>query len=260
MRTCFRHSFALLIAASLSLVARADETTPADGSTVVGMSVEGRPIRCQVFGEGDDVLWILATIHGNEAAGTPLMAEFTKWLKANPSELDGRRVVIVDVANPDGYAHNVRFNSRGVDVNRNFPAGNWGGVEPPPVMVKPGEIPTTEKPPGDTPLCEPESRALMIVLCQHFPDRVVSIHQPLNCLDFDGPAESLAKEMGAVCKLPVKQLGSRPGSLGSFVGLTLKKPIVTMELPEDAGMDGPTLWKEYGEAIIAALRHREPTK
>ena len=30
---------------------------------------------CQVFGDGEDVLWILATIHGNEAAGTPLVGE-----------------------------------------------------------------------------------------------------------------------------------------------------------------------------------------
>ncbi len=63
--------------------------------------------------------------------------------------------------------------------------------------------------------------------------------------------------MAAKCKLPVKVVGSRPGSLGSFVGLTLKKPIITLELPEDAGMDGPTLWKEYGEALIAALRYQE---
>jgi hypothetical protein len=39
------------------------------------------------------------------------------------------------------------------------------------------------------------------------------------------------------------------------VGLTLGKPIITLELPKDAGMDGPTLWKEYGESLIAALRY-----
>ena len=224
-------------------------------TSVVGKSLDGRPIECQVFGDGPDVFWIIATIHGNEAAGTPLVAEFVKWLEANPRELEGRKVVIVPIANPDGMADNIRFNKHGVDVNRNFPASNWGGTEPPPAQVKPGETPVAVKPPGAIPLSEPESRALMIVLCQHFPNRVVSIHQPLTCIDYDGPADGLAAAMGAKCKLPVKKLGSRPGSLGSFVGLTLEKPIITMELPEDAGMDGPTLWKEYGQALIAALQY-----
>jgi hypothetical protein len=62
--------------------------------------------------------------------------------------------------------------------------------------------------------------------------------------------------MAAKCKLPAKRVGSRPGSLGSFVGLTLGKSIITMELPEDAGMDGEKLWKDYGEALIAALRYQ----
>jgi protein MpaA len=208
---------------------------------VVGKSLDGRPIECRVYGEGDDVFWLIATIHGNEAAGTPLVAKFEEWLKSNPTELDGRRVVIMPVANPDGFAENIRFNENGVDLNRNFPAGNWGGAN-----VKPGA----------SPLSEPESRALMRVLCQYFPNRAVSIHQPLNCIDYDGPAEKMAEAMAAKCQLPVKKLGSRPGSLGSFFGVTLGKPIITLELPADAGMDGEKLWHEYGEALIAALRYQ----
>ena len=64
---------------------RADEAKDAsDQGEVIGLSVEGRPIRCQVYGDGPDVIWYIATIHGNEAAGTPLMAEFVDWLKKNP--------------------------------------------------------------------------------------------------------------------------------------------------------------------------------
>jgi protein MpaA len=139
-------------------------------------------------------------------------------------------------------AENIRFNKNGVDLNRNFPAGNFDAEA---------------KVHGPTPLSEPESRALMRVLAQYFPDRVVTIHQPLDCMDWDGDeSKKMAEAMAAHCRLPVKQVGSRPGSLGSFVGLTLKRPIVTMELPKDAGMDGAELWKEYGEALIAALRYK----
>ena len=207
---------------------------------VAGHSVEGRAIECEIHGSGPDVLMVIATIHGNEAAGTPLVAAFGQWLTAHPQELVGRRVVIVPVANPDGMAAGERFNSRGVDLNRNFPAGNWQEAE---VKLH-----------GDTPLSEPESRVLMQLICQHFPARIVSIHQPIACVDYDGPAKELAAAMAAKCPLPVNKLGGRPGSLGSFVGETLGRPIITLELPKDAGLDRDELWRVYGNAMIAALR------
>jgi len=212
-------------------------------SKVVGHSFEGRAIECQVLGDGEDILMVIATIHGNEAAGTPLVAAFAKWLQEHPEELSGRQVVIIPVANPDGMAANKRFNLRNVDLNRNFPAGNWQETE---VNLH-----------GPTPLSEPESRVLMQVICSYFPDRIVSIHQPLECVDYDGPAERLANEMAAACPLPVNKLGGRPGSLGSFVGVTLQKPIITLELPKNAGMDSAELWKSYGQALVAALRYED---
>lgn len=206
----------------------------------VGKSTEGRPIECIELGNGADVLLVIATIHGDEASGTPLMEPFQNWLRSHPEELDGKQVVIVPVANPDGMAANKRFNTRGVDLNRNFPAGNWQQEQ---VNLH-----------GETPLSERESRVLMRVLCRYYPTRVVSIHQPIDCIDYDGPGESLAQAMADVCRLKVKKLGGRPGSFGSFVGETLGKPIITLELPEDAGSDPDELWKTYGQAMIAALR------
>jgi protein MpaA len=217
------------------------EQSKQGGLRVVGQSVGGLPIHCQELGSGDNVLMVIATIHGNEAAGTPLVAQFTAWLRTHPKELQGRKVVIVPVANPDGMAAGKRLNQRGVDLNRNFPAGNWGAQD--------------TKPHGEMPLSEPESRVLMKLVCHYFPDRVVSIHQPLACVDYDGPARGLAEAMGAVCPLPVNKLGSQPGSLGSLVGVTLQRPIITLELPGDAGMDGEKLWKTYGPALLAALRY-----
>jgi murein peptide amidase A len=219
----------------------AEPGNPGFEKTVVGKSIEGRPIHTEVYGDGDDVLMVIATIHGNEAAGTPLVAAFGEWLAADPEELVGRKVVIVPVANPDGMAAGERENERGVDLNRNFPAGNWEQTE---VKVH-----------GETPLSEPESRVLMQLVCHYFPHRIVSIHQPLECVDYDGPAEGLASAMAAACPLPLKKLGGRPGSLGSFVGLTLERPIITLELPKDAGMDSQELWRVYGDALIAALRY-----
>ena len=43
-----------------------------------GFSVEGRPIPYQVLGHGRDTILIIATIHGNEEAGTPLLHKIEK--------------------------------------------------------------------------------------------------------------------------------------------------------------------------------------
>lgn len=210
--------------------------------TTIGQSVLGKPIPCEVYGTGADVLMVLATIHGNEAAGTPLLAAFSEWLLAHPNELIGRQVVLIPIANPDGMAANERFNSRGIDLNRNFPAGNWDEAK---VKLH-----------GETPLSEPESRALLQAIARYFPNRIVSIHQPLSCVDYDGPALAFAEAMAAEGPLELKKLGGLPGSLGSFVGESLRKPIITWELPKDAGSDPKQLWDTYGKSLIAALRFR----
>jgi protein MpaA len=209
-------------------------------TTVVGMSVEDRPIECQRIGFGRDTVLILATIHGDEAAGTPLVSRLAEHLQDNPKLLKGRKVVIMPVTNPDGYVHNSRFNVNGVDLNRNFPADNFDASQRH----------------GAYALCEPESRAIKAVLDKYRPKRIVSIHQPVACIDYDGPAAELAASMGMHTNLPVKRIGSRPGSLGSYAGLTLGTPIITFELPATASaMDRESLWNAYGRSLLAAIRY-----
>lgn len=212
--------------------------------SVIGTSVEGRPIECEVFGSGRDTILILATIHGNEPAGTPLLHELSNYLSEHPELVEGRRVILVPEANPDGYAKNLRHNVRGVDLNRNFPAGNY----------------RTSNRNGDNPLSEPESQAIYRLIREYSPHRIISIHQPTTlpaCIDFDGPGQALAREMARHTDLPLKKLGSRPGSLGSYAGLTLGTPIITLEIPRTPDdRDGPTLWRRYGEMMLAAIAYR----
>lgn len=233
---------AFVISESTARSAEQDETQ----ISTIGRSLLGKPIPCEVYGDGSDVLMVIATIHGNEAVGTPLLVAFADWLRNHREELVGHKVVLIPVANPDGMAAKERFNSRGVDLNRNFPAGNWDEAK---VNLH-----------GQTPLSEPESRALLQAIAQHFPDRIISIHQPLACVDYDGPARELAIAMAGDGPLPVKKLGGLPGSLGSFVGESMKKPIITWELPKDAPSDSQVLWNTYGKALIAAMRFQQPTE
>ncbi len=203
---------------------------------VIGKSVRGRPIRASFIGEGPETVLVMATIHGNEPAGTPLVNELSTFLQDNPHYVAGRTVIIIPVANPDGLAANSRYNSRGVDLNRNFQAPNR----------------TNNYRSGIAGLSEPESRALRDFIVLHRPARIVSIHQPLACIDYDGPAYGLANTMAKYCHLPVNKLGARPGSLGSWAGEQMNIPIVTLELPPGTPST-EVLWDRYGKALLAAV-------
>ncbi|MCB9850661.1 MAG: DUF2817 domain-containing protein [Phycisphaerales bacterium] len=209
-------------------------------SRTVGMSVEGRPIEISTLGDGGDVVMMMAAIHGDETVGVPLLRDLEKHLTENPRLLDGRTVVFMPVANPDGYAHNTRYNVHGVDLNRNFPADNFDASAKH----------------GSAPLCEPESRAIKLVLDEYRPNRIVTIHQPFNVIDYDGPGEALANAMGRYTDIPVERVGSRPGSLGSYAGITLGIPIITLEFDELTHEEPDhILWQKYGPMLIEAVRY-----
>lgn len=241
-----------VLACSTGCRAPAERVQMADGErgpdqvaprrNVIGWSVEGRPIECVDFGSGSDVTMILATIHGSESAGTPLVRRLADCLSRRPDLWQGRRVVLIPVANPDGLAHGTRGNVRGVDLNRNFPATNYLAADHH----------------GASALSEPESSAIHQALGTYRPTRIVSIHQPLSCIDYDGPARRLAEAMAGHADLPVKKLGGRPGSLGSYAGITLGIPIITLELPAAADdLDAETLWARYGRMLVAAIGFSE---
>ena len=195
-----------------------------------------------VLGDGPDVIFILATIHGNESAGTPLVRRLIRHLQQNRELLTGRTVVLLPVANPDGLANGTRFNARNIDLNRNFIAANRRG----------------DVQGGPDALSEPEARAIHQLIQQYSPNRIVSIHQPLACIDYDGPGQQLANHMAQYCDLPMKKLGAMPGSLGSYAGMTLGVPIITLEmLNNDSDLDSESLWRKYGRALLAAITYPE---
>lgn len=202
-------------------------------------SVEGRPIEVAVHGDGPVVVLMLAAIHGDEGAGARTLRQLDEHLRRHPALLIGRAVVLVPVANPDGLAAGTRGNARGVDLNRNFPADSFS--------PSPGR--------GPAPLSEPEARALHDLFTRCEPARVVSLHQAANCLDWDGPGEDLASAVAAAGPLPLRRMGSRPGSLGSWAGVDRGIPVLTVEQPATAGrLTDAEHWATYGPMLLEAIR------
>ena len=210
---------------------------------IAGYSVEGRPIVYYVVGDGAGVVLIMASIHGNEGAGTPLVDRLHEALRAEPPPAD-RTVVLVPVANPDGVARGKRRNANGRDLNRDFPATNRRGGR----KAGPFEAAPTE--PG----LEPETRAVIDLIERYRPSAIVSIHQPLACIDYDGPAKAFARSMASEGSLAVRKLGARPGSLGSWAGVDQGIPVITLELSRSASrLSDDELWDRYGAMLLLAI-------
>ncbi len=191
-----------------------------------------------VLGNGNDVTFYLASIHGDEVAGATLLQRLCDYLEAHRQPWQGKKVLIMPVANPDGKARKARQNGNGVDLNRNFPAANHvEGAEG-----------------GPAGLSEPEALAIWRIIMQYRPTRIISVHQPLGCVDYDGAGEELARRMAEACDLPVRKLGARPGSLGSYSSQVRRVPIITLELLDtDSQLSSEQLWARYGGALLKAL-------
>jgi protein MpaA len=178
----------------------------------IGHSVEGRSIELTL--EGTAKLLVFGGIHGDEPGAVELCRRY-----GCP---DG--VAMIEALNPDGLSRGQKNNAHDVDLNRNFDAGNWvrehkAGYDP-----------------GTHPLSEPETQALARVIEQLRPSVIVAVHQPFQCVNWDGPAEALAHEMSAACGYPaVASVGyPTPGSFGSKYGVDLNLAVITLELPRPA--------------------------
>ncbi|WP_344581809.1 M14 metallopeptidase family protein [Streptomyces lunalinharesii] len=137
--------------------------------TVIGKSVEGRPLKTITIGDPADKkpgIVLVCGQHGREwispATCTYLMSYITEGRRA--SALKDRTVTIVPVANPDGYEYTFQYdrlwrkNRRkgprcaGVDLNRNW-GYKWGGKGTSRNMCQ-------ETYPGTKAFSEPETAAL----------------------------------------------------------------------------------------------------
>jgi protein MpaA len=219
--------------------------TPLEPS-ILGYSNGHRPITMERLGYGEERVAFVATIHGNEYSGSVLLPLLAKELLANPEYLEDKTVLFVQMANPDAFVDGERSNRNWVDINRNFPSHNH----------------RNSRRGGDGPLSESESRAISHLLENFNPDRIITLHEPFSCIDYDGPGLALAESMAAVSPLKVKKLGSKSGSLGSYTGKKLNIPIITVELPYASGkLDADILWEKYGTMLVqGVLFPKEPSK
>jgi murein peptide amidase A len=216
--------------------------------TTYGQSVLGLPL--EVWRpRGICRLLVFAGIHGEEPETTYALSRALRQFPDAPEQ-----VAVVLAANPDGLLRGTRGNARGVDLNRNFPAGNWA---PAPVTHRS----TLEDPsdvllsPGQAPGSEPEVQALLALITDLRPLAVVALHAPLACID-DAHDTPLGRHLAARTGMPlVRDIGyPTPGSLGSW-GTDHGVPVVTYEFPLAAT---EVLMRDHVPVLVELLQQPEP--
>jgi len=168
---------------------------------------------------------LIGGIHGDEHAAIAVVFQWIERLKDDRQ----RHMVwrVLPCVNPDGALAqpSTRTNAHKVDLNRNFPSPDWNTR-----ALSDWKRETRSDPrryPGPRAASEPETRWLMQQIKEFKPDAIVSVHAPLNLLDFDGPRQPPDK-LGF---LRLEPIGVYPGSLGNYAGRHLGMPVFTMELP-----------------------------
>jgi g-D-glutamyl-meso-diaminopimelate peptidase len=265
-------------------------------SETIGSSVLGKPIPAVRLGEGNRKVHFNAAMHANEWITSPLLMAFIEDFARTAAQgvrLCGRdmrklaqdvTVWFVPMVNPDGvelvqeglypdhplYAEllrmnrdSVRFakwkaNVRGVDLNDQFPAF-WEEE----VRRRAVSGPGPRDFPGESPLSEPEARALAEFTRELGFDIVVALHTQgqeiyWNYRGYEHPeSERIARRLAQASDYkPVKLTGSDAGYKDWFIQ-EFRKPGFTVEvglginpLPIESF---PDLYDEIKPLFVAAV-------
>jgi murein peptide amidase A len=231
------------------------------------LSHENRPLIYAEYGNPKSVnrTLILSMVHPDEITPLYLGFHLAQWVKENSQQWKDHYVVIAPLVNPDGLFRKnpIRMNSRGVDLNRNFDTKDWQLK-----ALKVWKVALKKNPrrfPGNQADSESETHFQRELIERFSPVKILSIHAPLNVLDYDGPS-SLAlnrfpKEYIQEClrlrnQLKAKSTGYFPGSLGNFAGQEKGIPTITLELPSANPRKASEYWKKFQVGIQNMIEYK----
>lgn len=163
---------------------------------------------------------IIGVFHGEEPQGEYVINRF---IESSNFENINNHLNFIPCLNPWGKERGVRGNQNGVDLNRNYPTKNWIETE------RDGYYSGTHA------ASEITTRQMAELLDDLKPDIIITLHAPLKCVNYDGPAKELAEKISEFCDYPViADLGyPTPGSFGTYCGVERNIPTVTLEYDDD---------------------------
>lgn len=182
----------------------------------------------------DAKVLVIGCFHGDEPQGKYLIEEYLK-------EFSETKLAMIPCLNEYGVQNNMRTNSNGVDLNRNFPTQNWELTERDKFFG------------GESPASEAETQFVMTVVKKLNPKAIVTLHAPYKVVNYDGDAEELAQKISEIIGYPVEaSIGyPTPGSFGTWAGIENKIPTITLELDEEIDVE------ELRELVFKVFRMLE---
>lgn len=212
----------------------------------IGTSIRGKPIEAVTVGSGPRKVYVIGGFHGDESEGPEVAAKLPLALVPEMISDAGERTTIriVRDMNPDGTALKTKGNTRGTDLNRNWPSSDF--ISDP-------------KRNGKKPVSELETTTVLKDLAAFKPDVVIVFETAVTGRGPDVAVESggmsLAYDFASAARtvdprwrVAVETRYRTPGSVQSYVGRDLKKPVVTVQFRR--GEDVQTNLKAVNTAIV----------
>lgn len=229
-------------------------------------SVEGHPLLYTVVGKRSPTSLLLCSVHSDENTSYQCF-RFLQLLQKQPQLLN-HRLVIAPLVNPDGFLkkRKTRTNARGVDLNRNLPTKLWQNWAL--KKWKQRYQSKARRYPGKSANSEPENQFVVWLIQRFNPDKIISLHAPMNFLDLDylggkkaqnasqrdvlKKAKILAIDFSKESNYRFRDYRTFVGSLGRFGG-EWKIPIYTLELPNSDYTKAEIYFKRLKQSLFNAF-------
>jgi len=222
--------------------------------------------------EDESTSLILGGVHPDELNPIYVSFKFAHILYTNPNLYQGLRVIVAPLVNPDGFMRSppTRTNLNGIDLNRNFPTQDWVKA-----AIRNWEQGFRNKRrfPGKQSNSEAETKFQIMLINNFHPNKIISIHAPLDFLDLDfssgffypgdvqvqkylkvGYLTSMISKTSGFHK--VRNFRVYSGSLGKYAGKERSIPTYTLELSSSDPKRAEQFWKDFSPGIFSAIRYK----
>jgi len=204
---------------------------------------------------GDCILF-LGGVHGDELPTVYLMFKLAHYINEHPEVVENKCIVIAPIVNPDGYLEPqpTRINAAGVDINRNFPTRSWHPDAHRQWLTRGKK--NKRYYPGPHAGSEQETMFQVALIKRFKPQKILSVHSPLNFFDYDGPSADLnsfeqwMEKISKEANHPLKKFGYYPGSLGNYAGHERSIFTLTLELPTSDPKRGGEYFRKFQPAFV----------
>ena len=176
-------------------------------------------MQVNIVGNTDSSVIVIGCFHGDEPQGKFLIEEY---LKRKPDT----NLLFIPCLNEYGFEHNIRTNSNGVDLNRNFPTKNWILSEKDNFFG------------GIAPASEEETKFVIDMIERNELKLILTLHAPYKVVNYDGPAKGISEKISEIIGYPIEEsIGyPTPGSFGTWAGVERNIPTITLELDEECDL------------------------